>query len=235
MEFLHGNIAVDLPSSAFGGEIPDFMQGAYPVAKEDPEDKGLHVTFGTMAKLMTYKSQIAGYPIFENVDIVKIRFSKDGVTDEFVTDIPLRPDGSEHWKRVWYRTRFPKHWEFFQKQMGGEISGTPLTMIEQDPSILATLAAAKIKTVEKLAMVEGNILQIPGVQKARAKAEAFISSRDLLAVEMVSREELNKELQEAQAKIEELQKVMAKSREEEGEQVENDFADRSGSRKARKV
>lgn len=229
VEIITGSIPLDLPKSAFTGEVPEFLHGAFKEAKPDPEDGRLAVRFAVSAKLMHAQSTLQGRPVFENVDIIKIR-TPEG--EEIVNELPIK-NGKPHWKRVWYSSRFPLHWEKFQKERAAIANGTPLNMVVYDPSILATLGMANVQTVEQLAHTEGSILSIPGIAEAKSRAIKFVENQDLLAIQAEDKEALRAERDAALKELEELRKILAAKEEDS---VEQDYpSDNSGSSKKRKA
>ena len=226
-DFFHGGIELNISpenNHLFSESIP----GAYKRAQEDPADKDLRVTFFRSARLMGYQSNLMGYPVFENIDAVKIRYHKNGVFEEHVAMIP-----EGHRLRLWYTTRFPKHWEAYQRTHGEGATGTPLSMAVEDPALLQTLKVAKITTVEQLAAVEGQLTSIPGVREAQAKAKQYIAQQAGIKIEAVDKAELAKELESAKAELEQLKAVMAE-KEEDGS-TEDSSSDSAKGRKSRSV
>lgn len=132
---------------------------------ESAEDKRLLVQFYFEAVKNEFKSAQEGRPIFDDVPMIKI--ITPGSRDVMVAQANER-----------YQTRFPRHWEAFQKKMSQVVEGTPL---EQVPfltvSQIAELKAVNCLTLEHLAtMSDQNAAKFMGMNGLRQKAKDYLEA-----------------------------------------------------------
>lgn len=125
---------------------------------------GLLVQFYRDDKLMVYKSQEAGYPIYEGIDRVKVWTDKDN-NNIFDVDIS-------------HKRRWPEQWRAYEEGREQLASGTPLiSLFPANPEIVSTLKANMIHTVEQLAAITDGS-QFKFAQPLQQKAQAFLKHRE---------------------------------------------------------
>jgi hypothetical protein len=125
---------------------------------------GLLVQFYTDTKLMVFKSQQAGYPIYEAIDRVKVWQDKD---NNNIFDV------DESHKRRW-----PDLYRQFKEGKEQIMSGTPLdALFPANPEIISTLKANMIQTVEQLAAIT-DASQFKFALPLQQKAALFLKHRE---------------------------------------------------------
>ena len=140
-----------------------------------------------------------------NVGVPFVRISKPGdklnIVEQKVKDV--------------HKARFPQKWLHFQAQhSGAEIIGTTLTKWSQDrPDDInhyqvAELTALKFQTVEQVALMSDNQVQMVGMSgpALRIKARAYVNGRNVTA-HADELAETKKALAELQAQMAELMKA----------------------------
>lgn len=130
-------------------------------------DDGLLVTFYTKGIHLEEQSKQAGRPVFKDVVFVRIVTPGDALN---IFDQPAKPH---------HYTRFPKHWEAFQKGMEIADDGTPLQhWTRMTPSKVLAYASVHIKTVEQVANIgDANGGAMPmDWQQDRIAARAYLQA-----------------------------------------------------------
>lgn len=180
---------------------PALGQGTYVRANTgDDVNSHEHVVFWNDAALNPSKSDVAGRPIFDDIEMYELRFPGNNLTiiTERVTDVQ--------------RQRWPRQYEAFKKSgsFAVGVSGTPL---EQWPFVsraqIAELKALNILTVEMLEQVDDNgIARIgTGARKLVECARAWLAeARDGAATMQLAAENaaLKDQVAEQNGKINEL-------------------------------
>ena len=134
------------------------------------DDKGLHVTFYIEAIKSPFKSEQAGYPVFEDVTFVHILFPGNRSTEvkrpaKLKNDGGIPPDNE----------RWPRAWQAFQNQSEEAHVGLPVT--EWSPLTKGQamgLKAQHIHTVEQLAELPDHALTWLGAREMQIKAKAYL-------------------------------------------------------------
>lgn len=133
----------------------------------------LHVEFYTDAIENKRKSIDAGRPIFEDVEMVRVKIAGDP-KNTFVA--PANAEcgrDRETNERITYKDRFPEHYRFFADHKGEAIIGTPLSEVPWlTASKVQELKALNIMTVEALAQLDGSLLQRIGMGGRELKNQA---------------------------------------------------------------
>ncbi len=130
------------------------------------QDKSI-VTFYTEAQIHGFKSEQAGHPVYEDVEMVSILIPGDRRT-EVVERVK-----NEH------RERWPRQYEAFKKGQEAPAEGYPLAeWPPMTPSAVANMKVLNIRTVEQLAGVGDSALQNlgPGGFELRKKAQAWLQA-----------------------------------------------------------
>ena len=127
-------------------------------------DNRLFVQFFVEAVQNNYKSEQAGRPIFDEVEMIRIM--TPGARDVFVGKVNIS-----------YQQRFPKQYAAFKAGKEQPMEGTPL---EEVPFLsvaqVAELKAINVKTLEQLAnMSDANAQQVMGNFGLRQKAQNFLA------------------------------------------------------------
>ena len=153
------------------------------------EDENLLVRFFKHPRENEEKSEEAGHPIFE--ELLYTEIMTPGDKDNIICR-PMR----EHDK-----SRFPRHWEAYQKRVSGDeaIEGT---LLEEWPQITRSaveeLKFYHIRTVEQLAsMSDANAQNLRGAATLKQKAVKYLDSA-------MSNEELSRQLAEQKQQIADL-------------------------------
>ncbi len=171
---------------------------------ENP-NAGVHATFELHPILQGVESKQAGREIYKDVPHCRIRVAGQPKS-EFVG--PVTDE---------LKVRFPREWDAFQRGVEAPTHGTPLSVWGRiTPSLLRTLNALGIKTVEDMASVADLALgEIPGGFKLRDEARKFLSLSQS-AADVTRLEELEAKHAEDKAtiqaqgqKLAELQEQMA--------------------------
>lgn len=169
---------------------------------QDP-DAALVATFKHLAIKNDAKSLEAGRPIFDDVEVVEIRFP--GKRDYTVQ----RATGMSHWRDdpltgeqtlVTYAERFSHQYRQFKAQAQQTKSGTPLAVAPfLTEGRRAELRALNIYTVEALALIEGQELKNLGYagRDLKNQAQAYIEEGKRVAPDM----QLMEKLDAAQARM----------------------------------
>lgn len=139
-----------------------------------PGDENLHVLFYVDAVESELKSKAVGHAIFDDYEMIEIRVPGDDKTiiKTIVTD--------EH------RYRFPDEYSSFRQNNDvTQVSGTPLeAWAHLTPSLIATLKAQNVRTVEQLASIADSNANFMGAHELRSKAKAFLKvAEDASAVD----------------------------------------------------
>jgi hypothetical protein len=167
------------------------------------DDKSI-VSFFTTAEKHNFKSEQAGHPVFEDVEMVSIIIPGDRRT-EVVERVK-----EEH------RQRWPRQYEAFKAGQEAPLDGYPLSeWPPMTPAMVANLKVLNIRTVEQLASVGDSGLQNLGMgaQELRKKAQAFLKTAAEQApiAELEAREKrLQEELAVRDNTIAALQQAVAK-------------------------
>lgn len=135
-------------------------------ANRDAADKTIPEFF-LQAEKNNFKSEEAGREIFEDREFVRI------ITPGMMRSIPVEPVNPEHIHR------WPRQYDAFKRGLDPVTEGTPLDQVAfLSPSVVRTLQAMNIKTVEALAGVTDGVLSdLPlGGRDLRTKAQAFLDS-----------------------------------------------------------
>lgn len=145
----------------------------------------LFIRFFETTKKNDRKSAEAGRPVHDAVDMIEIRFAGDAKTI-------LHAPASDKSKFVPgmgyidYKTRFPRHWEHYQKTKQNLSEGTPLEELTAiDAARRADLKSVNIHTVEALATLADNAVKKIGIDglKLRDIARNYIDKSAGNAVE----------------------------------------------------
>jgi len=123
---------------------------------EAKDDNHVIVEFYTKARENKRKSAAEGRPVFDNVEMVKIRFSGDKLREHHAPAhevwSTVRQGMGDKGQQVTYAQRFPREYEAYKRQEEIAPSGTP---IEELPNLTAAqraeLKSVNILTVEALA------------------------------------------------------------------------------------
>jgi hypothetical protein len=150
-----------------------------PQGRHDPDD-GLVVLFKNHIVPNATKTQIAGRPMFDDMEVCEIRAA--GARDYTVQPALAR----SHWEtdpetgqqvEVTYAERFPRQYRQFKAQQAQTKAGTPLTEVRfLTDSKRAELRALNIYTVEALAIIDGAELKNlgPGGRELKNQCMAYI-------------------------------------------------------------
>lgn len=103
-------------------------------------DKDLVIKFEAGTKLNAFKSNAAGTPIYDPVDMITVYHPGEPL------NVPKRPVNDLD------KRRFRAQWEAFKEGKEERIEGTPLSVLfPGNPEIIKTLEAIHIRTVQQLA------------------------------------------------------------------------------------
>lgn len=144
--------------------------------QQSDADKKLFVVFFSEAVQNEFKSQEAGRPIFDDVDMIRIMYP--GQRDTTV--------GIAHFG---YQQRFPKQWAQYKSKNEQTVSGTPLGVVTWlTKGQVAELNHVNIHSVEQLAGMPDNISQRfmnhhALKQQAQAYLDAAAGSAPLLKMQ----------------------------------------------------
>lgn len=138
------------------------------------DDTGLFVEFSREPKLMKYKSDQAGRPIYEDRDYISITYAGGKSVNK--REVRLTPDNMGGPSDP---ERFPRHWAAFQAQAEQAQTGTQLeAMPWLTKSQVFEFKAQRIYTVEALANIPDSALNISGGRTLREKAQKYLSTAD---------------------------------------------------------
>lgn len=140
----------------------------------------LHVEFYMDTREIPNKSREEGRPIYEDVEMVKIRFAGDKYN---VHVAPANEYGAKRDpmtnQRLTYAQQFPEHYKAFKEGIEFHGTGTPLS---EAPFLTMAkrkeLEAANVFTLEALAGLDGTNLQKLGMgaRELKNQAEAYLES-----------------------------------------------------------
>jgi len=131
-----------------------------------------------------------GRPIFKEVEYIEIR-------------VAGKRDAQACRPATWAdKSRFPKHYEAFQKRTEMPEEGTPLTQWPQiSRAQVEEFAYMHIKTVEQLvSMADSNCHKIHGGLLLKQRAAEFLEAADATAL-IAEKEELQRRLDDMEAKM----------------------------------
>lgn len=146
-------------------------------AQPSEETRHLSIEFFDKEQKNAQKSAEEGRPIFDNVEMVKIRFAGEKGTELVApahTPSAKGPDGE--WMS--YAERFPRHYHAFKSDQHMTVEGTPLTEATfLDAGQRASLRAVNVHTMEQLAGLEGKALSAAGMgtRKLKEMAEDYLA------------------------------------------------------------
>lgn len=174
------------------------------------DDRNLVPFFHTISQPNEFKSKEAGRPIFDEMEVVEIRYGGDMQNRPVFPahDGQYLPDGQGGTQFVTYAERFPKQYQAFKEKKAQTKEGTPL---EEAPFLTARerseLKALQILTVEQLASLDDRRLKTLGMdgrkkmEAAAAYIQAATGTADItrLASENAELRELIAKLQEKDA------------------------------------
>ncbi len=147
------------------------------MAEERPH---LHVEFYDSTKLNKAKSAVEGRPIYDDIELVRIRFAGDK-HNVFVA--PAHEGGSLRDpvtnRRLTYAEQFPDHYKAFREKSVYRGSGTPLSELPfLTEAKRRELNDANIFNAESLAGLDGSLLQKLGMgaRELKNKAAAYLQS-----------------------------------------------------------
>lgn len=133
----------------------------------------LHVEFFLDAIENKRKSIDAGRPIFEDVEMVRVKIAGDPKNTFIAPAHQECGRDRETGERITYKDRFPEHYRFFADNKGSAIVGTPLSEVPWlTASKVQELKALNILTVEALAQLDGTLLQRIGIGARELKNQA---------------------------------------------------------------
>lgn len=140
------------------------------MANEQPH---LHVRFFSGTKENPIKTAEAGRPIFDDIEMVRIRVAGDR-HNELVAPahIKCRYD-RELMREVTYAERFPDQYDAFRRDAEQVGSGTPLSQLPfLTPARREELKRVKVHTAEALASLDGRALSSLGMDGRKLKDQA---------------------------------------------------------------
>lgn len=148
-----------MSENAFGA-----ISGINPDGTANFGDGNVFVTFFRGSRLHRARSEAAGTPTYDAVDMIKI--IKPGERDE------IHRIAEEFDKR-----RYARQWEAYKQQIELAVSGTPLaTLLPANPEVVDGLRALKVTTVQQLAELPDSA--IGGIQfgfDLRRKAQRYLA------------------------------------------------------------
>ena len=147
--------------------------------------ENLHVEFFMQAVENPLKTKAEGRPIFEDREMIRIRFPGDNkrILVDYANSETTNPETRE---RATYAERFPKHYEAFTKNQSYNGEGTPLSELPfLTEAKRAELRALNIQTAEALAnMPERNRSALGmGGQQLMMQARAYLERAQGSALE----------------------------------------------------
>lgn len=127
-------------------------------------DGQLLVKFFNHPQISKFKSDKAGVPVYEDVEMVSV----------------IQPGEKEEIKVLatdFHRRRFPKQYENFKKGVEQMAGGTPLDMLfPSEPSTVLTLKQFHVFTVQQLSLIsDGAMVQLPFGRTLVDRARAYLS------------------------------------------------------------
>lgn len=127
-------------------------------------DQQLLVKFFNHAQISKFKSDKAGVPVFEDVEMISV----------------IQPGEKEEIKQLatdFHRRRFPKEYENFKAGIEQVAGGTPLEMLfPSEPSTVLTLKQFHIFNVQQLsAITDSAMTQLPFGRTLVDRARAYMS------------------------------------------------------------
>lgn len=174
------------------------------------DDRNIVPHFYTITKPNEAKSKDAGRPVFDEMEVVEIRYGGDMQNRPVFPahDGQNLPDGNGGTNFVTYAERFPKQYQQFKEKKSQTKDGTPL---EEAPFLTAKerseLKGLQIYTVEQLASLDDRRLKSLGMfgrermEAAQAYLQAATGTADItrLASENAELRQLIAKLQEEKA------------------------------------
>lgn len=144
----------------FESNVMDFDQ-----ARVNEGDSKLFAVFYRGTRVNEAKSQEAGRPVHDDVNLIKIVIP--GQRDTLVSEATFE-----------YQQRFPKQWAQFQANAAQTTSGTPLSEVTWlTPAQIADLAAMNIHSVEQLANIpDANAHAFMGFHGIKQRAQAYLDA-----------------------------------------------------------
>lgn len=111
------------------------------------------------------KSDEAGVPVYEDVEMVSVIFPGE---KEAVCVIATE----------WHKRRFPRQYEVFKTGSDQTLTGTPLDhLFPSDPGAIMNLKSFNVFTVQQLAaLTDTAIMQIPMGRQLTDRAKAYLGS-----------------------------------------------------------
>lgn len=164
----------------------------------------LHVEFFTDAVENKRKSIDAGRPIFEDVEMVRVKIAGDPKNTLVAPANAQCGVDRETGESITYKDRFPEHYRFFADRRADAVVGTPLSEVPWlTASKVAELKALNIMTVEALAQLDGTLLSRIGLgaRELKNQATAWLdkaagsASEAHFAAELSARDEIIAQLQ----------------------------------------
>lgn len=127
-------------------------------------DQQLLVKFFNHPQISKHKSDKAGIPVFEDVEMVSV----------------IQPGEKEEIKQLatdFHKRRFPKQYENFRAGIEQTAGGTPLDMLfPSEPSTVLTLKQFHIFTVQQLSLITDSAMtQLPFGRTLVDRARAYLS------------------------------------------------------------
>lgn len=144
----------------FESNVLDFDQ-----SRTHAGDDKLFAVFYRGTRVNELKSQEAGRPVHDDVDLIKIVIP--GQRDTLVAEATYE-----------YQQRFPKQWAQFKANAAQTTSGTPLSEVTWlTPAQIADLGAMNIHSVEQLAgMPDSNAHVFMGFHGIKQRAQAYLDA-----------------------------------------------------------
>lgn len=174
----------------------------------------VHVEFFEGEKQDQAKTREAGRPIYESVDMVRIRFPGDSkrVHVAYANEKSLRSPETGQW--LTYVERFPEHWALY-RQDAEQMVGTPLKELPfLNAGQRATLEAKAIRTAEALAGLSDRIIAEMGMgtRSMVEQARAYLEHANDTALETrlaAENAEMSERMEAMQRELEELKRLNA--------------------------
>lgn len=171
----------------------------------------LHVEFFTEAVEQPAKSTLAGRPIFEDAEFVRIKMVGDPKSSIVAPAHSSPSRDPETGQPLTYAQKFPEHYRYFKSNLDQQAaSGTPLTEVPWlTAAQRAELKALTILTVEGLAGLDGTMLSRIGMgaRELKNKAQAWLDAAEgnagnaKMASELAARDEQIEALQHQMAEM----------------------------------
>lgn len=191
----------------------------------------LHVEFYVDAIENKRKTIDAGRPIFEDVEMVRVKIAGDPKNTLIAPANAQCGIDRETGEKITYRDRFPEHYRYFADHKGTAVIGTPLSEVSWlTASKVQELKALNIMTVEALAQLDGTLLQRIGIGARELKNQAVAwldkaegsKAQAHFAAELSARDEIIAQLQRDMAALQSGQPVAP------AEEAEPETADDGG-------